>query len=127
MPSSASDYRKGMASRMKGFVSSMGSTKDPVSNAVPLISAIIVFSLPLNIYSVVKLDPFAIKATIALLLATMAFSAISSLRDRNYRFIFYAPFIFLIAMILAPVIVEVMMKKLMRKEIKWEIYNKKEK
>ncbi len=126
MPSSVSDYRKGMASRMKGFMSSIGSTADPVSKAVPLVSAIIVFSLPLYIYGLIKLDPFAVEATTALLLATAVFSATSSLRDRNYRFIFYAPFIFLIVIMLAFAVVEVALKKLMRKEIKWEIYDKKE-
>ncbi len=126
MPSSVSDYRKGMASRMKGYVSSIGSTADPVSKAVPLVSAVIVFSLPLYIYSLARLDPFAIEATIVFLLATAIFSATSSLRDRNYRFIFYAPFIFLIVIMFAFAIVEVTLKKIMHREIKWEIYNKKE-
>ncbi len=123
IPSTVSDYRKGVGARMKGFI--IGTGRDHLSAAIVLVSILITVSMPFYLYNLLVMDNFSIYAFAFLIISTSLFSVICTLKGKKLKFAFYSPLIMPIVFVFGISIMETIFKMAAGRDVKWEIYNKK--
>ncbi|MBI4167961.1 MAG: glycosyltransferase family 2 protein [Candidatus Aenigmarchaeota archaeon] len=127
MPGSFNDFRKAGLRTMKGLITEISQIRDPLSLAIIVMSAAALISVPFHAYLILTGDAFGLLALFLLVIFTAFFSFVSSVRRGNYRFILYAPLVIPIVILFFAYATETAVRLLLKKEISWEIYGKKEK
>ncbi len=127
MPGSYNDFRKAGLRTMKGFLTEMSSIGDLFSILIIVTSVVALISIPVHAYNILSGDVFGLQTLLLLIAFTSLFSFVSAMIDGNYRFVLYSPLIILVVAFFCLSTVETSLKLLLKKEISWEIYGKKEK